>query len=561
MEWKELLFFYLNLKKSYPIWIILFVAAGLRLVFFTDMVRGDDLRYAYAAYEMSEGYFNMERWVGNTRPGLYAPVALLYWLFEPNTITTLAFPYFSSLVTLILVYKIARMHAGETAGIIAAYIWAFLPLDVFLATDLLADGPVTTLSTASVYFIFLADRESEKKQKAIWYSFSIAVIVWAFFVKPIAVIIILYLFLNILWNFWKRYQTSIVTIFQSVPPWRMTLVVILITIVSMIGLTTYIQIQPKPLIVSLHLTYKDLIQQFLNGVTDIDYSDLRFTQIDLLLPLGTSLLVAIVFFLTKPEVTAKQPLIWLFIVFLYYEWGSVSINPLVYRPIEEIYEARNLLFLLPPTVVLISIYLAQGIKKFKAANTIVAVIALSILSFALLFKKSIISGAFFEMFAFLLIIVIVVPIASSYFINNNYDAAGFQSVIIALICLGLISLNPVDPYHASYYDERRDQIELTQAEIDYLISAAPQIIFSDNPFLVDYISGFQLGYDWQQSNRVTQIPSHIHRLPSNLNEIEAGFVIVYREIQNAPIDWRLLHSSYNHSSGASFFIYHAGTND
>ena len=546
----------MTIKKIYPLLIVVLCAGIIRLIFFTDMVRDDDFRYAYAAFELSEGYFNIGRWAGNARPGLYVPVAFLYWLFEPNSITTLAFPYISSLLTVVLVYGIARLHAGETAGIIAAYIWAFLPLDVHLATDLLADSPLATFTTAAVFLLLLGDRERESRRKWIWYSLSIGAIIWAIVIKPLAVLTIIYIFVHIVWKYWTRNKETIIKAIQTIPRqlfWALLIIAILLIIAVVLR---YDQMQPHPLIVSLSATYKDLIQQFITGETNVDFVYPRFTQVDLLLPLGTLFLVATIILLAQKKIFSKAATCLVFYPVFYYEWGSVSTNPLVYQPIQEQYEARTLLFLLPPLAIIISIYLAQGAQGYREKFTwAMSLIALGITGFAWFFQNEITNGAFSEFFALFLILIIVTPILSIAFIKNDASQASLWITVAVLISLGIISLKPFHPYHASYYENRRSQLQMTQKQIGYLIGLSPEHIYSDKPRLVDYASGFQLGYDWDQSHRETLGPSQISLLPSNRSEVEAGIVIMYSEIEVLPFGWTRINGFDNSQSNSSIYIY------
>ncbi len=65
-----------RLWALFPLFCILLCALILRLVIFTGMVRGDDINYAHAAYELANGRTHFDYWPNGTfRIGLYAPVA------------------------------------------------------------------------------------------------------------------------------------------------------------------------------------------------------------------------------------------------------------------------------------------------------------------------------------------------------------------------------------------------------------------------------------------------------------------------------------------------------
>ena len=126
--------------------IILLLALALRLIFYTGVLDSDVIEYAYYAYGASHGDFQFTTAPREIqfRLALYLPLALLYYLFGVSELSTIVYGFLASMVGVLLIYGIARLQANESAGIIAALIWAAFPLNIFLSTRF---GPDEILAT------------------------------------------------------------------------------------------------------------------------------------------------------------------------------------------------------------------------------------------------------------------------------------------------------------------------------------------------------------------------------------------------------------------------------
>lgn len=318
-----------NKKVTGALVIILFVALGLRLLYFSGMVRGDDFNYAHAAYALSQGNTDFGGWVGTSRVGLYVPVAILYTLFGPSESATLAFPILSSLLSLVLIFCLARMFGGSAAGLIAALIWAFMPLDVHLATTLLPDAPLAAASSGAVYFLFLAEKSIEKNRR--YYVISGMLLLWAVLIKPLAIITVIFFGFYGLWKVLpKKFSGLSQRLSKLIPEWKSPFLYITIGTFLLLGVY-YAQIQPRPFIISLARTANNLGDFLVTGASELDFSDIRFAEADLLIYIVPLFLVAITVLISEKISEIRPLLLWLGVIYFYYEWGTINLKPWIYE--------------------------------------------------------------------------------------------------------------------------------------------------------------------------------------------------------------------------------------
>src|SRR3970040_430892 len=91
-----------------PLAAIVLLGIALRLIFFQGMIHFDDLMYSHLARRLADGISPFAqplppRW-GAIRIGMYAPVALIYWVFGTSVATTLAWPFICSILGIIGAY-------------------------------------------------------------------------------------------------------------------------------------------------------------------------------------------------------------------------------------------------------------------------------------------------------------------------------------------------------------------------------------------------------------------------------------------------------------------------
>lgn len=523
-------------KEYITLAVILLTALAVRLIFLSDLVRGDALNYAHAAYELSEGRLSFDAWAGVSRIGLYGPVALLYFLFGPSQLTTLFFPVASSLLTVMFVFAIGRMFGGVIAGLIAALIWTFLSLDVHLASILLPDGPLTTFSTGAVYFLFLWDRSARGK-RWIFLAISVAMLIWALLIKPLAIITMFFFFIFIVSGVWgnlvARQQKSAARI-TRLTQWNYFVPALII--ILFIGLIIYASVQPRPFIVSLSRTANDFVGFLFLGATELDFSNIRFSQSILFVFLAPLFLVAVCFSLVRRRLEFKWLFVWIAVLVLYYEWGSINENPLVYIPIEAFNEARNFLFVLPPLVIVAALYLSET-PDAKRATWIIPGIALSVTGLAWLTKPDLYGGnipIWIEISSGLLLLGAVI---SPLFVLRKETKYHTVFVVVFLLLISSASLKPILPYHALMYIDRQQILANARSSYVFWNKNIGQIIYARDRGLamtLNYAGDFQLGYDWAEIG-LDHSAARIHAEDPEAGQ--EGFIVLTGKVDIVPSGW------------------------
>lgn len=179
---------FLNSLYSKRSLIILFfiVLAGiaLRLYCFNGLWGTDDAEYARLANAMAKGNFNefvtanfVEKFTGPAhiplRVGLIFPLSILFRLFGVSESILILYPLLISVLGILLAYSCGRLLFNDSAGLMAAAIWAVLPLDVKFATSFLPDVPSSFYASLGIAVIlFFINYNSENK----FFSFSGGVI-------------------------------------------------------------------------------------------------------------------------------------------------------------------------------------------------------------------------------------------------------------------------------------------------------------------------------------------------------------------------------------------------
>ncbi|MEO5364490.1 MAG: glycosyltransferase family 39 protein [Magnetococcus sp. DMHC-8] len=101
----------------------------------------DDLAYITYARQLLAGDFVFQEHHFAHRPGLFAPVALLFWLFDAHLHTATLLSLLASLATIWAVHRSARRYFGPRAGLLAALLLAAnsfqLQQSLYLGPDIL----------------------------------------------------------------------------------------------------------------------------------------------------------------------------------------------------------------------------------------------------------------------------------------------------------------------------------------------------------------------------------------------------------------------------------------
>lgn len=528
-----------NLVEYGPLFIILAAAFALRLVLFTGIVRNDDLDYLHYAQDINLGQIGIREALSEPfeeigwRFGFYLPVVVLYHLFGPSQITTIAFPLISSLLGVLFVYLIGEMLYGKNIGLLAGYLWAIFPLDVHLATDLMPDGPMTAFSIGTVYFYLRATRS--RKINGLSLAMSGLLLIWAVFIKPWA--LVTFFFLVVWWVIsWFSKKTRIVLLIRSVknlPRIYHWLAVGLVIVIF----GTYLSMQTLPIHISFLWSSQDLLELFF-GIRPN-----RFRPIDNSYPLVTPLTplfaIATVFLLLKNRPGSKFLLTWAAFTYAYLEWGPRGIS-LQYSPTVPLAEARNLMLVFVPLVIIASTFLIKVFSQ-KAVPWIIPGCAIFAVFLAIYVKNY----AFVGRAEIMISIGFLISVIGAFFlpgVSKLKNIFSKQLIGILFVCgLSIALLNPSFPDHFTeprFVTQSNLQANLKPI-VEYLTDHPNYsiITFSDDTALnLNYVSKLTLGF-----RQHAPFTPGLYRIVEDVNAIQrqdSFYVVFYSDYRGAvPADW------------------------
>jgi len=486
--------------------MILLLALIVRLIVYTGLVDWDFLNYAYSAHNASLGNIHVEPDLGavSFRPALYLPVGLFYALFGPSEFTTILYPLLASLLGIACIYGIGRIQANESAGIIAALIWAGLPLNVFLSTLFGPDAILATFTITAVFFLLLGNKSTTRR--AYWFYFlAFCFEAIAILVKPSAIITLTFFGLFFLLKIWQRYKGPLEKWFRShTVPVRSSTVGITATLLFGL-LFAYFQRQSSPFLLSLFRGATDLSNLLVLGKIQEYFPDLeRFANTDLFLVASPVFIMGLAALLSKRIAGSALPILWMASQFLYYEWGSLSPNIFVYVPFLARTSDRNVLFIMAPFCVLAGIFLSQAIKTNQAR--VLAVIALlTVAPMAWWAKQSMFTGFPITLLSFTVMASVIGILVAPYIVSQNFR--GNKPLVMgSVLMLTLLAfLYPTPPLHISseYWQQQIAYRQAIRQAAQLLLTAPDYPILSldnRNASELDFFSNFQLGYREQAVN-------------------------------------------------------------
>lgn len=532
-----------RLKVWGPLLIVVAVALALRLIFFTGMVRGDALNYAHTAYALSRGVFDANAWAGMSRLGMYVPLAILYRLFGPSEFLTLLLPIAASIASVVFVYLMARMFAGEEAGLIAALFWAFLPLDIHLSTSLLPDVPMAAGCTGSVYFLFRA--EAEKRPR--FYFASLFLVIAAILVKPLAIVTALSIVVFLLVRRWPAIRDRWMS--RQVSPVARGRQAFLAATIVLVAIFAYLQMQSAPFVVTLSRANNDLGSFLFTGKAELDFGDIDFSRSNLMIFVAPLFLVSVLVLFKQRAEELAPVFVWAAVLYLYYEWGTINLNARSYTPLQPFSEARYFLFVLAPFVVLVGIHLARGLSR-QMARRLVPLLAVVALGVGVLQKHALYSGEWTGWTALGAILLVTGSVASPAFIAHKNSGRRHAFTTLLLLSLCLLLLQPFLPYHALMFQTNLDQLNAMRASLPFWEENRDYAICTSDPMSLNYASQFQLGFDWRSLN-LTDSGARIVALLDSTEE--SCYVLMPVGQSNVPVDWWLM-DNYS-MGGQSLYIY------
>lgn len=369
------------LVRAIPLAVILLVAAELRLLFRTGMVHLDSLVYAHLARNVADGvltlrYDTVPLWA-TVRAGLYGPVAALYALFGTSTVTTFAWPFACSILGVACAYAIGRRLAGESAGLLAAFLWAVLPTNVAAATALLGDGPIAALSMAVVLFLLIAE-SSVGRRRWVALGASVACLVLGILNKPAIALMLAFFPVYFIWSR-RSYRLASIGLagafaaFVAAHVYHAANAYYAFNARPEQGLQA-VTIRLRILRWSVGRAWQDLgttwapaatLSEIAGTATDWWSQVVLGPEFSWIAPLWIVAAAALLLFRRRQ---AYIPLLWCGSMFLYLELGSRSL--LSYEPMSVVTMGfvtnRHFLLIAAPAMIATAIYLAQGVTQGTA---------------------------------------------------------------------------------------------------------------------------------------------------------------------------------------------------
>lgn len=126
--------------------VILLLASTTRVLSYSGFGGSDDGNYASIAHDMARGRFQLLQYQGAPvfplRLGIIMPVRALFFVAGPSEPAVVAYPLLISLLSIALTAIAGMLLVSPRAGLIAATLYAGIPLDASFASMLLPDHVV-----------------------------------------------------------------------------------------------------------------------------------------------------------------------------------------------------------------------------------------------------------------------------------------------------------------------------------------------------------------------------------------------------------------------------------
>ncbi|MGE0549187.1 MAG: glycosyltransferase family 39 protein [Kofleriaceae bacterium] len=160
--------------------LALVVGCAVRLVTYTGTIAADDLTHAWAAVHFWDDPIEQSMPTGADsaytvnarRIGVNFPMWIAAELAGPSEASFAAVPLVFSLLGILAVAAWARVLAGPRAGVIAGWLWAVVPIDVWHATVFMQDNIFATVLAAGLAAMAWAERDDRSLG---WFAAGVAV--------------------------------------------------------------------------------------------------------------------------------------------------------------------------------------------------------------------------------------------------------------------------------------------------------------------------------------------------------------------------------------------------
>lgn len=163
-----------RMRAGIAMLLLLGLALGLRLYYFTGLALGDDIMYT--SQVLAHAYANgwpPEPYHWHTRLGLTMPTVLTVKLLGPIPIAFVLLPLLASLIKVVVSFGIAFRYTDLRGACLVGLLMAVFPSEVIYATHLFPDALVGLFSTLSVWFWLRAlqsDRGIDYLLAGLWFA-------------------------------------------------------------------------------------------------------------------------------------------------------------------------------------------------------------------------------------------------------------------------------------------------------------------------------------------------------------------------------------------------------
>jgi 4-amino-4-deoxy-L-arabinose transferase-like glycosyltransferase len=494
----------IKIRSWLPLLAILVCGLTLRILFATGIVRNDEVNYAHAAFELAGGRLHFDTWwQGTTRIGLYIVPAFLYYVFGVHAWTTFFFSFACAVLAMLSVFFIGTLLYSEKAGLAATFLWSVFPLDIFLTGTLRPDGPMAAFCTLSTLFLVASFKKHSASHS--WnLVLSLFFLIWALAIKPLALIhVFFFLTLAALYAKEKLTRPNLKSYKANLLKRTASSAFFLVFLFFALSLLILFFVrQGYSMFIFLGETATDAWRLLLLGETNATLA--RGLNSVAFLSFGPLFLVATIVQLVKKNRSAFV-LVWLSIEFIYYELGTVSTG-FTYFPIFDFVEARNILFVMIPAVLIAGDYVSQSMKTKQVRQAILVASGIT-LTTALIYRGVLLLGQTPQWIYFVYGIFIALILVSPSLLNTRgWSNKAAHLTIFALF--GITSLVPAPPFHVSYWQAQREYRMDMKIAGSFLTNREGKIFVPSEVLGRDLNLGsdFRLGFSWAGSEEgITRI--------------------------------------------------------
>jgi hypothetical protein len=156
-----------TLKLGVALFVIGLTWIGSRAVYWNGYYTEDAPGYVTDAIWMALGNYHARDHVNGLNIGTYLPVAFPIWLFGKSEIALSLWPMLCSLLGVVSIGGLSSILFGRPFGLLAAFLYATYPGDVFFSTVVMPDSLQANWFSFSVFLIALSHVSPANRKRLI----------------------------------------------------------------------------------------------------------------------------------------------------------------------------------------------------------------------------------------------------------------------------------------------------------------------------------------------------------------------------------------------------------